>query len=129
MNSGKSLSRHLLSNGLTLEIWDRSRPVAGDRWLVVLEGTVKVPVNDTTLPLELKPRAAEVIAALGPQLVYSQKDERNFIAAQDVAGLLAEMAARLLELADGYLGHPEFPGRLIRKKFAACQQQPRWSAS
>jgi hypothetical protein len=63
MNSGKSLSRHLLSNGLTLEIWDRSRPVAGDRWLVVLEGTVKVPVNDTTLPLELKPRAAEVMAA------------------------------------------------------------------
>ena len=125
MNSGKSLSRHLLSNGLTLEIWDRSRPVAGDRWLVVLEGTVKVPVNDTTLPLELKPRAAEVIAALGPEVVYSQKDERNFIAAQDVAGLLAEMAARLLELAAGYLGHPEFPGRLIRKKFAACQQPPR----
>jgi hypothetical protein len=57
MDSGKLLSRHALDNGLTLEHWDRSRPVAGDRWHVVLEASISISVTAATLPPELRPKA------------------------------------------------------------------------
>lgn len=118
MNPEKLLARHSLNNGLTLELWDRSRPVAGDRWHVALEARITIPVQEPVLPPELAPKAAEVAAALGPELVFSQTDERHFIAAREVPELLKEMEARALELAAGYFGHADFPKRLIRRKYA-----------
>lgn len=125
MTSEKLLSRHFLRNGLTLEVWDRSRAVAGDRWLVALEGRITIPINDSTLPVDLRSQAAVIGAALGPEIVFSQRDERNFIAAAEVAEMLQDMENRLRELAAKYLGHPDFPGRFIRRKYAEYQERRR----
>ncbi len=122
----KIISRHPLQNGLTLEIWDRSRPVAGDRWLLVCEARITVPVAAPTLPLELRSQADDVIAALGRELVFSQKDERNFIDAKEAPVLLQEMADRLAAMAPRYFGHPDFAAKFISKKYAEWQQQRRW---
>lgn len=118
MTPEKLLSRHSLDNGLTLNLWDCSRPVAGDRWYVALEARIAIPVNQDTLPPELSREAAAVAAALGPELIFSQRDERNFIAAQEAPGLLKEMAARALDLAARYFGHLDFARKLIRQKYA-----------
>jgi hypothetical protein len=118
MNPEKLLSRHSLDNGITLNLWDCSRPVAGDRWYVALEVRIAIPVNQDTLPPELRREEAAVAAALGPQLIFSQRDERTFIAAQEVPDLLKEMAARALDLAPRYFGHPDFARKLIRQKYA-----------
>ncbi|MBM4275051.1 MAG: hypothetical protein FJ134_11410 [Deltaproteobacteria bacterium] len=117
MGANKLLSSHELPNGLILTVWDRSHPVVGDRWQVVLEGRITIPVNDRTLPPELSSRAQEVIRALGPDLVFTRREERNFIATGKAAAILQEMTARLLELAPRYLGHPDFAARFIRQKF------------
>ncbi len=50
MNSEKLQSRHALANGLFLEFWALSRPVAGDRCQVVVEVRVAVPVTAGLLP-------------------------------------------------------------------------------
>jgi hypothetical protein len=118
MKSEKIVSRHPLANGLTLEVFDQSRPVAGDRWLVVLEARIKVPVTVEALPGELKSRVDQVTAALGEEIVFERRDERNFIGAAEVPAVFKDMTERLLELAPGYLGHPEFAPRIIRKKYA-----------
>ena len=118
MNPEKLLSRHSLGNGLTLEFWDHSRPVAGDRWYVALECRITIPVKVGNLPPDLRSQAGEVRAALGPEFVFSQKDERNFIAAQEVPEILQEMEARALDLAANYFAHPDFARRLLRKKYA-----------
>jgi hypothetical protein len=123
MSPEKIISRHPLPNGLTLELWDRSRPVAGDRCLVVCEARITIPVNAGALPSDLQPRAAAIVAALGREIVFSQKDERNFISASAVPDLLKEMSQKFLDLAAAYFGRPDFPGKLIRKKFLAFQQQ------
>ncbi len=127
MSMKKLLSNHKLPNGLSMEVWDRSRPVLGDRWQVVLEASLTIPVNGATLPPELAPRAAEVSAALGPELTFSRREERNFIAASDVAAVLDEMAGRLLALAPGYLGHPDFTPRFIRQKYQEYLERQRLS--
>jgi hypothetical protein len=118
MNPEKLLSRHSLDNGLTLNLWDCSEPLVGDRWYVALEVRIAMPVNQDTLPPELRGEEAAVAAALGPELVFSQRDERSFIAAPEVPGLLKEMAARALDLAPRYFGHPDFARKLIRQKYA-----------
>jgi len=123
MNSARLMGRQALQNGLTLELWDHSRPIAGDRWYVLLEARIAVPVRIDTLPPELKPQAAQVMAALGDEIIFSQKDERNFIAASEAPTLLQEMQARVLALAPGYFGHADFAARFIRRKYAEQQKR------
>jgi hypothetical protein len=126
MTAEKLYSRHPLDNGLILEFWDRSRPMAGDRWQVVLEARIAIPVGPATLPPDLKGREAEISRALGPEVVFSQRDERTFIAAGAYPATLKEIAARLLTLSPSYFGHQEFPGRFIRKRFREFQEKETW---
>jgi hypothetical protein len=111
------LLRHPLANGLILEFHDLSKPMAGDRWQVIIEVRLPVPVDRTTLPSDLADRAPEVNAALGPEIVFIKQEVHYFIDVHEVPDLLHEIQTRLLKGLGGYLGHPDFAGRYIRKKF------------
>ena len=126
MNSPRLLARHPLDNGLTLEFWDHSRPLVGDRRFVCLVARIAIPVRAETLPPELKAQAAQVVEALGEEIIFSQRQERNFIAASLAPALLQDMQNRILVLAPGYFGHADFARRLIRKKFAERQALEKW---
>ena len=126
MNSPRLLDRHPLDNGLSLEFWDHSRPLVGDRWFVRLEARIVIPVRVETLPPELEAHAAPVVEALGEEIIFSHTEERNFIAASEAPGLLKDMHERMLKLAPGYFGHADFAARFIRKKVAELQELRRW---
>jgi hypothetical protein len=126
MNSPRLLGRHQLINGLILELWDHSRPLVGDRWFVRLEARVAIPVRAETLPPELNAQFALVVEALGEEIIFSQEEARNFIAAADAPGLLQEMQDRVLALARGYFGHADFAARFIRKRCAEQQKLEQW---
>lgn len=125
MNSGRLVYRQPLANGLTLELWDHSRPVAGDRWYTLLQTRIAIPVRADSLPPDLKPLADQIVAALGKEIIFSHKEERNFIAASEFPGLLKEMQDRILQLAPGYFGHRDFAARFIRKTYAAFRERPK----
>ncbi len=120
------LLRQNLPNGLVLEVYDLSRPMAGDRWQVVLEVRVPIPVTEAVLPADLKAQAPEVIEALGPEISFTQQEIHYFIDAREVPALLEEMQERLVQGLIEYLGHPDFAGRYLRKKFAEHQERLRW---
>jgi hypothetical protein len=122
MNSGRLIHQEVLPNALRLEIWDHSRPVAGDRWYTRLETRIIIPVRQE-LPPELKPQADEIVAGLGEELAFSHQEERNFIAAAALPGVLQDMQDRMLQLAPGYYGHKDFAAKFIRKTYAAYQEQ------
>ena len=73
MNSPRLLDRHLLDNGLTLEFWDHSRPLVGDRRFVCVVARIAIPVRSETLPAELKAHAGQVVEALGAEIIFSQR--------------------------------------------------------
>jgi hypothetical protein len=127
-DSGRLIGRHSLHNGLNLELWDHSRPIAGDRWFVVVEARINVPVRADTLPPELKAQVGDVIAALGEAISFSQRDERNFIAASEAPILLKDMQERLLTMAPAYFGHANFAAGVIRRKWAAQQDLQGWQS-
>jgi len=124
-NSAQLIARHPLNNGLTLEFWDHSRPVAGDRRYVLLETRITIPVRADTLPPELKPLADRVMGALGEEITFSQQEARNFIAASEATETLKDMQDRILALAPGYFGHADFAARFIRRTYAAYQVRQR----
>jgi hypothetical protein len=126
MNSERLLSRLLLNNGLTLEFWDYSRPIAGDRWFVLLEVRIAIPIRLDTLPPELRWQADQVKETLGDEIIFSQKNERNFIAATEASKILKDMQDSFLDMAPRYFGHPDFAARFIRGKFAEKQELQRW---
>jgi len=123
MNPEKLLARHTLNNGLLLEFWDLSRPLAGDRWQVVVEARVAVGVTTGALPAELRGQGDQVIAALGEEMVFIKQEVRNFVAASEVADILKVIEEQLLTSLRGYLGHPAFAARFIRKKYADRQRE------
>ena len=122
MNPEKLLSQHSLRNGLHLEFWDLSKALAGDRWQVVMEARVAIAVTADTLPAELRAQVAQVIAALGQVVVFTKQEVRNFVAAGEVAVILKLIEEQLLTSLRGYLGHPDFAARFIRKKYADQQR-------
>ena len=126
MDSERLLSRHPLNNGLTLEFWDYSRPIAGDRWFVLLEVRIAIPIRPDTLPPELRGQIDQVKETLGDEIIFSQKNERNFIAATEAPKILKNMQDSFLGMASGYFGHPDFAPRFIRGKFAQKQELQRW---
>ena len=126
MNSARLMSRHPLKNGLTLEFWDYSRPIAGDRWFVLLEVRIAIPIKLDNLPPELRGQADQVQETLGDEIIFSQKTERNFIAATEAPKILQDMQASFLDMAPRYFGHPDFAPRFIRGKFAQKQELQRW---
>jgi hypothetical protein len=126
MNSPRLLASHTLDNGLALEFWDLSRPLVGDRRFVCLETRIAIPVRSETLPPELKAQATQVVEALGEEITFSRKEERNFIAASEAPALLQDMQDRMLALAPAYFGQADFAPRFIRKKWAELQELQQW---
>lgn len=126
MNPAKLLSRHTLNNSLVLEFWDLSRPVAGDRWQVVVEARVAAAVTAESLPPDLRPQSAQIVTALGEEAVFIKQEVRNFVAASELASQLARITEQLRASLRGYLGHPEFAARFIRKRYADYQERQRY---
>ena len=126
MNPEKLLSRHTLNSGLALEFWDLSRPLVGDRWQVVVEARVAIAVTADTLPVELRPQLAQVVAALGEKVVFTKQEMRQFVASGEVAEILQVIEDQLLTSLRGYLGHPDFAARFIRKKYTDQQKPTGW---
>ena len=110
-----------LDNGLTLEFIDVSRKVAGDRYLVVLQTRVSVPVDarwfaedDPTIP-----DLADIIARVGANVEFEQKKERVFVDEREKAAVLDNLVAVAEDYGVRYIGHPEFPKKLILKEYHA----------
>ena len=122
INSERLVHRQPLPNGLTLELWDHSRAIAGDRWYALMETRIIIPVKKY-LPPDLKPHADQVVEALGEGIVFSRQEERNFIATAEITDIIQEMQDRMLQLVPGYFGHRDFPAKFIRKTYLAWQEQ------
>ncbi len=126
MRPEKFISRHDLPNGLTVEFWDLSKHTAGDRWQVVVEARIAIPLVPENLPAELRDRQSEVASALGSPVMFTKQEVRNFIAVGEVPALVQKIASDLFASIRGYLGHPDFAPRFIRKQFKDFQERAAW---
>ncbi len=108
-----------LNNGLTLEFIDVSRKVAGDRYLVVLKTRVAVPVEEKWFPEDdpAQPGLADIVKKVGPVVAFEQKKERNFVDEKEKPAVLTDIMTVAEDFGIRYIGHPDFPRKLILKKY------------
>ncbi|MBW1740015.1 MAG: hypothetical protein JRJ42_02640 [Deltaproteobacteria bacterium] len=122
----KLIEKIRLENGLTLELYDLSRPVAGDRWLVSFVARIDVAVkpeyleNQGTEDFSLN----EIKSAVGDRATYQYKKERNFIDETEKDEVFKGLKDRFLSISLGYLSNPDFPRKLILRQYRQALRLP-----
>jgi hypothetical protein len=109
-----------LENGLTLELYDQSRPIAGDRWLVFLLARMEVPLDAVT---EEEPLLSALRRVHGDQLEYRAELKKHFVDKQDKDRVLASLADIVLQEKRPYLAHPDFPRRFALARIAELRKK------
>jgi len=107
-----------LENGLTLEILDRSKQIAGDRWFVSFAARVEIEVRPELFEGdEISEDQIKGIQALaGEKASYRYENQRNFIDDTEKEKVSRKLKEDFLDSNLKYLSSPNFPKKLILSK-------------
>ena len=121
----KLLEKRPLANGTTLELVDASRRQAADRWVVVLEARVAIPVvADGLVTDQMSGLSLEAVhEALGSCITFVHRKERVFVPEEDKDALVDRFQNEIVANTLPYLSHPAFPARYIFKAYQEYQNQ------
>jgi hypothetical protein len=114
-----------LPNGLILELWNKSRPMAGDRWFISLLAKIEIPVLPEYFSTLDNGEEAyrDLLAAYGDPLVFTQEKTRHFVDEKDTKDMLAELCQRFKDNLLSYLGNPRFASLYVMKKYGDLQDR------
>jgi hypothetical protein len=121
-----------LENGLTVFLYDRSKPIAGDRCQVRLLAMVPVPLSEWYSSCRHEKTAEideEFIRERGEFLVFQVEKTRNFIAQEEVSVVLEEMKRNFLVSGRSYLGHRNFAQKFLEKNYEEWKRNREWQKS
>jgi hypothetical protein len=114
-----------LKDGLTLELWDKSRSMVGDRWKITIIAQIDVPVEKAFLGPNgnKQENLDDMKMLLGESVRFEKKMERFFIDEKEKDKVTQEIMDSLLESLLPYLSHPLFCKRFIAIEFARAKQK------
>lgn len=106
----------VLSNGLTLEIFDASNRYFGDYWRVCLDVRCRIPVTSALTSGSIDSEQARVL--LGDAIVFNRTLEKMGVAGGEVGEVREALIEQFLATAGTYLENPDFPVRFVRQQLA-----------
>ena len=108
-----------LENGLQLNVYDASRKLVGDRWLVSLIVRMDVPVTAA-----LKKNSSESVEnidkikdMLGDSVLFEKKREKIFVDTTEKETVFKELCDMFLNSSLNYLSKEIFPKQYILKTY------------
>jgi len=117
-----------LDNSLCLELWDGSRVLAGDRWLISVEARIEVPIDEKYL--DGVPEADRIISILkkqyGDKVAYSYTQERHFVDEREKDSIFNEFVNNVKKNIIGYLSHPKFATKTLIAKYRDLKRKAPW---
>ena len=123
----KQIDTVALENGRFVKLYDASRPVAGDRWLVRLVARLPMGVDSAAADLSragIDPEA--VRERLGSEVVFEYAAQRQFVDEKEKERVLTVQKDAFLETVAGYLGKTSFAARFIEKRYREAEEKARW---
>ena len=111
-----------LENNLTLELYDGSKEVVQDRWLIKLIVRLAVPVDPSVADIS-EIDWDKIKTALGARLMFEQKRERNFIGVEEKDAVFQSLCENYKTTQMPYLKHPEFAKRFILSRYKEHHQK------
>ncbi|MBO8143287.1 MAG: hypothetical protein H0Z16_01690 [Thermodesulfobacterium sp.] len=113
-----------LENGLTLEIWNYSRKLAGDRWLVGFLAQISI------VPAEKDFSSSEYykmfLEKTDGKVYYRYRKERHFVPEDAVPTIYSNIKENFLKAALPYLSHPDFKERLLKHEVTQFERKMDW---
>jgi len=108
-----------LENGLQLNIYDASRKLVGDRWLVSLIVRMAVPVTEALKKDSRQPigNIIEIKNILGDSVLFEKKREKNFVDAAAKETVFKELCDVFLNSLLNYLSKDIFPKQYVLKTY------------
>ncbi|MCS7199083.1 MAG: hypothetical protein N2327_00380 [Caldimicrobium sp.] len=120
----KCVERIPLRNGLILEIWNYSRKLAGDRWLVGFLAQIEViPDRDDFSNSFYYEKFYEKTEG---KFYYRYRKERTFVPEAEVGRIFEEIKENFFKAALPYISREDFPFNLIRREVALFEKQVDW---
>lgn len=122
------IERIKLNNSLYLELWDGSRVLAGDRWLVSVEAKVEVPIDSKYL--EGISEADKIISILkkqyGDKVEYSYTQEKHFVDKREKDDVFNEFITNVKKNIIHYLSHPNFAAKILIARYRDLKRKAPW---
>ncbi len=116
----EKLEERRLANGLAVAVWDLSKKIAGDRWLVKIHCQTLIPVAEEFF-LRLQEADSglleEVRARMGEQVAFDVIKERNFVDEAEKDAILKAMVEQVSGNMVRYLANPKFPEKFFSSKY------------
>lgn len=118
--SENRLEKIPLENHLILEIWDLSRTLAGDRWLVCIEARMDIPLEMKHLEgePEKEKRFSVMKKRYGAQVPYRYKEKKHFVEQGEKDELIDQFTEIIKKNLVPYLSHPDFAKKFILSRLA-----------
>lgn len=114
---GKCVETVPLNNGLMLAILDRSRVIAGDRWLVRLEALVAIPLREEYFGTLLEKEYTFLQKTLGNDFHYRFAREKHFVERDRKDEVFQCILETFRKNTLGYLNHPDFARRFALARY------------
>ena len=115
MTESPVLAMHELSNGLHLELFDRSRHYFGGYWHLCLEACCQVPL--AAAGIEDPARFEELRRQLGDPIPFVRRVEQMAVPPERVDAIRSDLQQRLLAQMVPLLEHPDFAARFVTKEY------------
>ena len=124
----KLIKTIVLGNDLILEIYDQSREIAGDRWLVKMAAKIDIPIDHLHLGdgLNKQVNLNSLKQSFDNFVRYEQKRERNFVGDQQKDSVFNDLVTSFLTSTREYLSHPSFAARYAVREHLRRQQRKTW---
>ena len=111
-----------LPNGLSMEIWDASRPIAVDTVKVGLAIKVKIAIKPEYFENPDQFEATKKI--FGPELIFEYNKERTFVDKDSKEAVFTELLNEFKENSLDYISRPTFPSKMAKSKYLDIQKHP-----
>ncbi len=115
----ESYKRIELENEHCLEIFDDSRKIGEDAYVVIMTAKMEIPVKKELFSTEgvSDDMFEDIVNTLGSPVVYQYKLERNMIMANDKDEVLENLVTTFLDNTGQYVAKPSFPEKLVLKEY------------
>jgi hypothetical protein len=117
--TGTRIRKIELENRQTLEIFDLSRKISADAYVVIMKATMEIRVEPDLFDRELFAGLTidEIRDTLGEKVTYEYRLERNFILNHEKDQVLASLVDTFLKNMGQYIAHPRFAPKLVLKQY------------
>lgn len=113
-----------LENRLTLNLYDASRKIAADRWIVSLIARIDIPVDPEFIGDN--ENLNDMKHLFGNALTFEKRMDRHFIDTVDKDSQLKNLVTSFSSSTQLYLSHPKFPQKYILKQYADKKLRQTW---